>query len=191
MKENIKSNVGVSAGANAGGKLRADFALENHWEFECYDKNGNLKWRDYFDNLVVNEGLDDILEKYYKGSSYTAAFYVGLTDGTPTFAATDTAATIGDTSVDWAEVTAYDEAVRQTLTLGSVSSQSVDNSASKATFTISTNSTTIGGAFLSTDDTKDGTDGVLVGGGAFTAGDKSLDDGDTLNVTVTLTASAS
>ncbi len=30
--------------------------------------------------------------------------------------------------------------------------------------------------------------GTLYGGGAFSAGDKTLDDGDTLNVTVTVSA---
>ncbi len=74
---------------------------------------------------------------------------------------------------------------------GAVASQSVDNSGSKASYSINANSTTIGGAFISTDDTKSGTTGILYGGGAFTAGDKSLDDGDTLNVTVTASASAS
>lgn len=154
---------------------------------ECFDKNGNLKWKDTIKNLVVNEGLDDALDKYFKGSAYTAAHYVGLTDGTPTVAAADSMAT----HAGWTEVVAYDEAVRQTLTLGAVSSQSVDNSASKAVFTISTNSTTIGGAFITTNNTKSGTTGTLYGGGAFTAGDKTLDDNDVLNVTVTASASAS
>lgn len=154
---------------------------------ECRDKFGNLKWTDEFDNLVVNAGLDDALDKHFKGSSYTAAWYVGLTDGTPTFAAGDTMAS----HAGWTEVTAYDEAARQTLTLGSVSGQSVDNSASKAQFTISTNSTVIGGCFVATDSTKGGSSGTLYGGGAFSAGDKTLDDGDTLSVQVTLSASAS
>lgn len=154
---------------------------------ECFDKNGNLKWEDTIKNLVVNVGLDDALDKYFKGSTYTAAHYVGLTDGTPTVAAADTMAS----HAGWVEVVAYDEAVRQTLTLGSVSSQSVDNSASKAVFTISSDTTTIGGAFISTDDTRGGSTGTLYGGGAFTAGDKVLDDDDVLNVTVTASAAAS
>ena len=162
--------------------------FSTQYNIECYSKKtGKLKWVESFHNLVVNEGLDDILDKYFKGSSYNAAFYVGLTDGTPTVAAADTMAS----HAGWSEVTAYDEAARQTLTLGTVSSQSVDNSASKAVFTISTNSTTVGGAFLSTNSTKGGTSGTLYGAGAFTGGDKSLDDDDVLNVTVTLTAAAS
>lgn len=154
---------------------------------ECFDKDGNLKWTDTIKNLVVDVGLDDALDKYFKGSTYTAAHYVGLTDGTPTVADVDTMAS----HAGWTEVVAYDEAVRQTLILGSVSGQSVDNSASKAVFTISANGTTIGGAFICTDDTRGGSTGTLYGGGAFTAGDKSLDDDDVLNVTVTASAAAS
>lgn len=166
-----------NAGSGSGGMGQAVYTLE------AYDKHGNLKWIDVAYNIIPNVGLDDILNKYYKGSGYTAAFYVGLTDGTPTTAAGDTMSS----HAGWAEVTAYDESVRQTLTLGTVSSQSVDNSASKAVFTISTNSTTIGGAFLTTDSTKGGTSGTLASVAAFSAGDKTLDDDDVLNVTVTIT----
>ena len=166
---------------------KLNMAFGDLFEVECFDKDGNLKWTDTIKNLVVNVGLDDALDKYFKGSTYTAAHYVGLTDGTPTVAAADTMAS----HAGWTEVVAYDEAVRQTLTLGTVSGQSVDNSASKAVFTISANSTTIGGAFICTDNTRGGSTGTLYGGGAFTAGDKSLDDNDVLNVTVTASAAAS
>jgi len=144
-------------------------------------------WSDSFHNLVVTAGLNDSLDKHLKGAAYTAAWYVGLTDGTPTFAAGDT---MDGAHAGWTEVTAYDELVRQTLTLGAVAAGSVNNSAAPAVFTIDTNATTIGGAFIVSDDTKGGAVGVLYGGGAFTAGDKSLDDDDTLTVTVTLTAAA-
>jgi len=164
-----------------GAQVRRTF-----FRLECHDKFGNLKWVDDFHNLVVNVGLDDALTQYFKGSGYTAAFYVGLTDDTPTPAAGDTMASHGG----WVEVTAYDEAVRQTLTLGAVSGQSVDNSASKATFTVSANNTTIGGLFVTTDSTKGGAGGTLYGVGALTAGDKTIDDDDVLTGTVTLTAAA-
>ena len=176
----------TSAGAVSCAPIHAGRRLKNIFEVECY-RNGELIWSDRFENLVVNAGLDDSLDKHLKGSGYTAAFYVGLTDGTPTVAAGDTMAS----HAGWAEVTAYDEAVRQTLTLAAVSGQSTDNSANKAVFTIDTNSTTVGGAFVVTDSTKGGAGGTLYGAGAFSAGDKTLDDDDVLNVTVTLTASAS
>ena len=160
----------------------------HRFEVECYGPDGVLKWRDVSTNLVVNEGLDDILDKYYKGSAYTAAFYVGLIDDTPTIAATDTHAT----HAGWVEATPYSEAVRQTLTLGTVASQSVDNSASKASYSINATDT-VGGAFVSDDNTKGGTSGssIIVGAAAFSGGDKAVANGDTLNVTVTATASSS
>jgi len=161
--------------------------LHTRWRVEARDAQGRLKWIDEFDNLVVNVGLDDSLTQHLKGSAYTAAWYIGLTDGTPTVAAADTMAS----HAGWVEVTAYDEAVRQTATFGTVSGQSVNNSASPAVFTISTNGTVIGGAFLVTNSTKGGTTGTLYGAGAFSAGDKTLDDNDTLTVTVTCTAAAS
>jgi len=153
---------------------------------ECFDQNGNLKWVEEFDNLVVNAGLNDSLDKHFKASSYTAAWYVGLTTGSPTFAAADTMSS----HAGWTESTIYSESVRQTLTLGTVASQSVNNSASKAAFSINS-SGTVGGAFVTTNNTKSGTTGTLYGGGAFSGGNRSVASGDTLNVTITLSASAS
>lgn len=185
-ERNVELEFGAYAERQAPIEIGAK-RLKNIFRFEAFDKDGELKWVEEFENLVVNEGLDDSLDKHLKGSAYTAAWYVGLTDGTPTPAAGDTMAS----HAGWAEVTAYSEANRQTLTLGSVSGQSVDNSASKASFSINSNGTTIGGGFVTTDNTKGGSTGTLYGIGAFSAGDKTLDNGDTLNVTVTLTAAAS
>jgi hypothetical protein len=68
-----------------------------------------------------------------------------------------------------------------------VSGKSVSNSASAAVFTIDTNATTMGGCFLTSVSTKGGTTGTLYAIGAFSAGDKVLDDNDTLTVTATFT----
>lgn len=163
----------------------AGVGFRNTYVVECHDKDGRLKWREEMQNLTVNVGLDEILDKFWKGSTYTASFFVGLTDGTPTVAAGDTMAS----HAGWAEVTDYSESVRETLTLGSVSSQSVDNSASKAVFSV-TGTATVGGAFITTNNTKSGTTGILIGAVAFTGGDKSVSNGDTLSVTATLTAAS-
>ena len=183
-----KTNAGLTCGAAASAKtsVSGSIGVTNRYHFEAFDKDGNLKWEAIEDNIVTSAGLDDLLDKYLKGSAYTAAFYVGLTDGTPTVAAGDTMSS----HAGWTEVTAYSETVRQTLTLGSVSSQSVDNSASKAAFSINADTTTIGGAFVVTNSTKGGTTGTLYSVVAFTAADKSLDNGDTLNVTVTCTSAS-
>lgn len=165
--------------------LREKLQMENHYFVEAFDSEGNLKWSDEFDNLVTDAGVNDVLDKYFKGSTYTAAHYVGLTDGTPTPAAGDTMAS----HAGWVEVTDYAEATREALVLGAVAAKSVDNSASKASFAINA-TVTVGGAFVTTVSTKGGSTGTLYGVGAFTGGDRSLVSGDTLNVTVTLTGAS-
>ena len=160
------------------------FGITHRYKVECFDKDGKLKWVDGFDNLVVNVGLDDILDKFYKGSAYTASHFVGLTDASPTIAAGDTMAS----HVGWTEEVGYSEATRQAFTPGTVSGQSVDNSAARAVYSINATAT-IGGAFLTTDNAKSGTAGTLVGVGAF-ASDRAVLNGDTLNVTVTATAAS-
>jgi len=170
--------------------------FENVYKFECRDKNGNLKWTEEIHNLVPTAGLNDVLTKYLKGSSYTATWYVGLIDnsGFGALAATDTAAKItaaapnAPTTNDWAELSEYDESVRQTLTLGTAASGSIDNTASKAVFTINATKTVYGG-FIISDSTKDGTSGVLFGEAAFSAA-RAVVDNDTITVTVTVTAAS-
>jgi hypothetical protein len=181
----LRGELAASADLVAGGDLALAPRMKTRYLVECRAPDGALKWRETIDNLVVNEGLDDLLDKYFKGSAYTAAHYVGLTDGTPTVAAGDTMSS----HAGWTEVQAYSEGSRQTFTPGTVASQSVDNSASKASFSIN-GTATVGGAFLTTNNTKGGTTGTLYGGGAFTGGDRSVANGDTLNVTVTATSAA-
>jgi len=189
--------------------MQAQIQLEDHFVLECwahahadgskcpapwdcprglaFDQHQHaLKWRDEFDNLVTTVGKNDLLDKYFKGSAYTATWYVGLVDGgsAPTYAAGDT---MGSHS-GWTENTGYSNANRPTLTLGTPSGGSVDNSASKAVFNINA-SGTIAGAFIATNNTKGGTTGTLYGEGNFAEGNRSVVNGDTLNVTVTLTAS--
>ena len=176
----------IDSDALAKGNCESGLKMTNRYHFEAFDKDGNFKWEETVDNVVVNVGLDDLLDKYLKGSAYTAAFYVLLTDGTPTVSAADTMAS----HAGWVEVVAYSEATREVLTLGTVASQSVSNTASKASFSINADSTTIGGAGITTNSTKSGSTGTLYSVAAFTAADKGLDNGDTLNVTVTCTAAS-
>lgn len=166
-------------------KLLAGKSLENFYHVECIGADGKVKWVEDVKNLVVTAGLNDSLDKHLKGSSYTAAWYVGITTASDTFAAGDTMSS----HAGWVESTVYSDATRRTLTLGTVSGGSVDNSASKAVFNINA-SGTIGGAFVVNESTKGGTTGTLYGGAAFSA-DRTVVSGDTLNVTVTCTATAS
>jgi hypothetical protein len=182
MKAGTKMKDRCSIGVEGNSRLRSGAKLGGQFVIECFDKDGKLKWRDCFTNDVVNVGLQHLLDVLTAGSSQTDPWYVGLTDGTPTPAAGDTMAS----HAGWTEITAYDETNRQTW-VDVRSGQSVDNSASKAVFTMSS-STTVGGAFLTSANDKGGSTGTLLCVGAATEGDRSVVDNDTLNVQYTFTA---
>jgi hypothetical protein len=91
----------------------------------------------------------------------------------------------------WSESSAYSQSNRPAFTAGSISGGSVDNSGSPASFSINADNTRIFGAFLCDNNTKGGSSGVLYGMAPFASpGSKTVDNGDTLAVTTTLTASA-
>jgi len=157
----------------------------NVWTVECYH-GGRLKWAEHIPhNLVPTEGLNHGISSEFKGSSYTAAWYIGLVDSSPTFAAADTMAAHGG----WTEITAYGEDNRQTLTLGSVAGGSAHNHAAPGTFSINA-AATIGGMFLCTDSTVGSANGTIGGEGAFASGNKTVGSGDALSVRVTVIAAA-
>jgi hypothetical protein len=146
------------------------------YDVVCRDANGNIKWVDGFENLVTTAGKTDIIDKYFKGSAYTAAFFCGL-KGTG-------AAAVGDTLVShagWAEVNPY-TGNRPAITFGTTSSGS--NTATAVSFSINATQT-VAGAFISTVNT--GTAGTLYSAGDFAAS-RSVISGDTLNVTLTVSA---
>lgn len=132
------------------------------------------QWKETIHNLVTNAGRDDVLDKYFKGSGYTAAWYLGL-KGTGSAAAGDTLAS----HAGWTEQTPY-SGNRKAITFGSTASQS--NTASAVSFAI-TGSATVAGAFISS--AASGTSGILYSAGDF-ASSRTVANGDTLNVTPTV-----
>jgi len=164
-----------------GGGLASRAQIRGRWTAECYGPDGKLKWREEFENIVVNEGLNHLLDSGLAGQTQITSWYIGL-KGTGTPAAGDTMAS----HATWTEDQNYSEANRQAWTPnGAAAGQSVSNSSSKATFSINTN-TTIYGAFLTSNNTKGGTTGKLYAAGDFAAA-KTLGAGDQLLVTATFT----
>lgn len=151
--------------------------FKNTYLFEAFDKDGNLKWSEEISNLVTTAGLNDVLDKYLKGSNYTAAWFAGL-KGAGAPAAADTMAS----HAAWAEVTQYDEAARPALAFGTPSNGAV--SATQVTFTINA-TVTIAGGFITSSGTKGGSTGVLYGVANF-ASNRDLVDNDELRVTHTV-----
>ncbi len=160
-----------------------NLGLKNTWEVVCLDSEGTEKWREVKKNLVTTVGLNHVLSSTLDGGTQITAWYVGL-KGAGTPVAADTMASHSS----WTEVVAYSQAVRQTLTLGTAAAGSIDNTASKATYSIN-GTATVAGAFINSDNTKSGTSGTLYGVVDFSSS-RSVISGDTLEVTVTLTAAS-
>jgi hypothetical protein len=137
------------------------------------------------DNLIVNEGLNSVLNVYLDAGTQLTTWYVGLFQGNYTPVATDTAANIVANST---ETTAYSGGVRPTYTPAAASGQSITNAASRATFTF-TGGATIYGAFLVSSATISGTSGTLASAARF-ASSKVVSSGDQLLITYVLSASS-
>ena len=177
----VIQNSGAAAGVSGGGVFVV----------QCFGADGQLKWEAEKHNLVVNVGLKDMNDQYFTGSGYTAAWYVGVYG-----AAASNNPAAGDTMAShagWVEVTAYSQATRPQAVFAAATTADpsvITTSASPAVFTIN-GTTTIGGAFLTSSNTKGGTTGILFSASDFTApGDRNVVSGDTLNITYTFSLDA-
>ena len=157
---------------------RAAVKVQNIYHVECRDAAGNLKWSEDIRNTVVTAGLNDLLTQYFKGVTYSAAWYMGL-KGVGTILAADTLASHGG----WTEVTAY-TGNRPAPSWATAAAGSL--AAAAVAYTMN-GVYTVAGVFLCTVAT--GTGGTLYGGGDF-ATPRSGASGDTLNVTPTATAAS-
>jgi len=182
MLDQTKAADMVAAGVGKDGGAVESMQTGGVFTVECIGADGQVKWSDDFHNLVVNVGLKDINDKYFTGSVYTAAWFIGLVNATPTYAAGDTAAL----HAGWTENVNYSQAARPTLAFGaSTTANPSVITTSTAVFSMNTTST-IAGAFVITNSTKSGTTGILFSEGNFTGGNKIVASGDTLNVTYSL-----
>ena len=187
IKNKAKSTDKLTATVVSGSIAQEKMRGGGVFHFQCFDKDGNLKWEDKAHNLVVNEGLQDMNTKYFKGVTYSAAWYLGLITGpaaSTTISAGDTLASHGATGAGgWTEDTNY-SGNRKAVTFGSATLADpsvISNSASPSQFAIN-GTTTIAGAFLASVDT--GTSGILFSASDFQApGDRSVVNGDTISVT--------
>ena len=185
-----QDSVSASLTANKGSTERV--GAGGVFTVTCVGADGVEKWSDTFHNLVVNEGLQDMNSKYFQGAGYTAGWYLGLVEGPgsgTTYAAGNTLAS----HAGWTELvpgTAY-TGNRKAVTFGTATTADpsvITNSASPSSFAMLVNSTVVAGALLCS--VASGTSGVLFSAGDFTGGDKTVDNGDTLNVTYTFSLDA-
>lgn len=182
-KINNKAKFGSSARCDVlhNAKVRKGrLEIKHHFHYECFDKDGNQKWEVFSENIVVNTGLDDILEQYWNEGA-GPALYVGLKD-TGTAVAADTMAS----HASWATISPYSNGTNPQLLMDAAASQSIANTGNKAVFNINLTDD-IFGAFVTDNSAVDAATGLLVSVDDFGAS-RSVANGDTLNVTITVTA---
>lgn len=136
-------------------------------------------------NLVVNEGLNYLLNAGLVGQSPISSWFTGIYSGNYTPTSGATGATIAAAST---EFTGYSETTRQPYSPVTSTAQQVTNAASPAQFTMAA-SGTIYGAFIVSNSAKGGTTGTLLAAALFSSA-KTVAAGDLLVLTYTIAASS-
>lgn len=176
MDASVKAAESIMAGLITRPVIEEKFtAPKFRYQVECVGADGKVKWTEDVTNLVTTQGGNDLIDKYFKGSAYTAAWYMGLA-GAGTKAAADTAAA----HAAWAEVNPY-AGNRPAITFGTTAAKS--NTATVVSYSC-TGSATVAGAFVQSVNT--GATGILYSVSDFAAS-RAVVNGDTLNVTLTVT----
>lgn len=161
---------GIVAGGRFIGQIRRAGQIID--EFEC-------------PNLVVNEGLNSLLNIMFNGASQITTWYLGIFEGNYTPVGSVTAATITAAAT---ECTAYASSTRPEYVEVASTAQSVTNAASRASFVMNATKT-VYGAFLVSASAKSATSGVLFSATRFSTA-KALESADELLLTYTFGASS-
>ena len=173
----------VEKGALSNGTL----GITSHWDWEHW-RGGKLidEWDER--NLCTNEGLDSVLNIMFHAATQITVWAVAIFEDDYTPLSTNTYAVPGFT-----ESEAYAAAVRPDYVEAAAASQSITNSASKAEFAINATKTIYGAALVG-GGTDYNTQSDAAGGGTLFSSSqfsssKSVDNGDTLKVTITISSS--
>lgn len=177
----------IGANILSNGGLAETLTVTGRYDVKCLDADGNLKWEEHIDNLVVNVGKANILSVYLGAGTQTTTWYMGLVDTGSAYNAADTMSS----HAGWSENTAYASATRPSVTFGTATasgggalSAGTGSIVSTAVTFAMNASATILGAFLTTSSTKSGTTGTLYSVGSFSAS-RTVISGDSLLVTYT------
>lgn len=142
-------------------------------------------------NLIVDEGLNYVLNAGLSSGSKVAGMYVGVYANNYTPIAGNVMSTFPTAGVALEVTTEISNATRPTwsaFTGAVTTTKSLTNSAAPAIFTF-TASADVNGAFLSSTNTKGGTTGTLVAASKF-ASTRSMINGDVLSIIYTVNISS-
>jgi len=179
-----KTEALVEKGALSNGTL----GITSHWDWEHW-RDGKVidTWDER--NLCTNEGLDSVLNIMFHAATQITVWAVVIFEDDYTPLSTNTYAVPGFT-----ESEAYAAAVRPDYVEAAAASQSITNSASKAEFAINATKTIHGAALVGGGGATYNTQSDVAGGGTLFSSSqfsssKSVENGDTLKVTITISSS--
>lgn len=135
-------------------------------------------------NIVVNEGLNHILDAVFSNGTQQSTWYIGIYKNNYTPLAGDTASVFAGAGKGNEINAEVDETVRATYVEPGPAGQAITNTASPAVFTAN-QAVTAYGAFLISNNVLGGLTGVLAAASLFTA-QRDLVNTDVLNVTYEL-----
>lgn len=149
----------------------------------------NGRDRQLDENLIPTEGLNYLLTTAVKNGTPVATWYIALFSGNYTPTAAITAANFTATAT---EFTSYDESTRVEWVEGAVAAGSVDNSGSKADFTMASgvSAQVLYGAAVISASAKSATSGTLLAVSRFSSS-RTVNETDVLSVQYTLSVTSS
>jgi len=167
---------------------KSKIGLSGIWEIEHVSPSRGFREKFSVCNIIVNEGLDYLLDVGLSGGTANAAHYVGIFKGNYTPVATATAATIVTDSTEVVATTDVTATSRVQWVEAGVSSQAITNSASPAVYTFN-GTLTVYGLFLISDATMPtpGAGAKLISCVRFPSS-RNVVATDTLNITYQLSA---
>lgn len=185
--DRLKAGASAFAMAIMGASIGEVVLIKGTYTAECYGADGQLKWRDVAHNTVVTVGKNQMLDAALAGAAYTVTGpFMGLISsvGFSAISAADTMAShAGWTEAGNANAPTY-TGTRKTAAWSAASAGAKALSAALS-FAI-TGTGTIKGAFLNygsaATNVVDATVGTLFSAGLFTGGDRAVINGDTVNV---------
>ncbi len=158
------------------------FKIGGFFTFELVRDGKTIdSWEEH--NIVVDEGLNYILDSALSSATQKTTFYIGLFSNNYTPVAATTISNLTEVT------TKYDEVTRPQWVEAGVTSKTITNSASPAAFTFNA-SETIYGAFLCDYTTKGNTANTTVIAASKFLSSRAVLNDDVLNVTYTLSASS-
>lgn len=191
MQDKMNPVDALGASLTRAGSIIEQALAQGVFTCECYDSEGNLKWRDEFHNTVMTQGKNTALDAFLAGAAYTVTGpFMGLISS-----ASYSAITAADTMAShagWLEAGNANAPTytspRKTAVWSAASAGSKALSAALS-FAI-TGTGTVKGAFMTYGtgavSTIDSTAGSLLSAGLFSGGDRAVVNGDVLNISYSL-----